>query len=348
MALIRGWWHVRNIAEIAFEAMGKSCPRLFLPELIWSALLLRVSSDPRMQALKEVSRSFYLSLRLLPSEMRPAASVGYLLARTSDTIADSASAATGMRLACLERFHEMIQGSAVEPHWPSPLLTGISDPREQRLMDATADWLGWMNSLPAGQVSLVREVVGIIIGGQKLDLCRFDGADAEHPVALAEDSVLEDYTWRVAGCVGAFWTKLGFLTMGGKFSLEDESVLLDRGVRFGKGLQLVNILRDLPFDLSQGRCYLPVSDPRNRVELLESHRTWTATAKAWVGEGFLYADALTSRRLRAASVLPARIARETIERLETADWQTLEQRVKVPRSRVYRALVESFLRRPKF
>lgn len=314
---------------------------------MWSALLLRVSRDPRMQALKEVSRSFYLSLRLLPSEMRPAASVGYLLARTSDTIADSASAPTGMRLECLERFLEMIQGAALDPRWPSPLVTGISDPRERRLMDTTADWLGWMNSLPAGQVSLVREVVRIIIGGQRLDLCQFDGADANHPVALTDDSVLEDYTWRVAGCVGAFWTKLGFLTLRGRFSSEDEPVLLDRGVCFGKGLQLVNILRDLPVDLGQGRCYLPVSDPRNRVELLECHRKWTATARAWVGEGFHYADALETRRLRASSVLPARIALETIERLESAGWQTLEQRVKVPRSRVYRALVTSFLRRSK-
>ena len=31
------------------------------------------------------------------------------------------------------------------------------------------------------------------------------------------------------------------------------------GIRYGKGLQLVNILRDLPQDLQKGRCYVPLS-----------------------------------------------------------------------------------------
>ena len=33
--------------------------------------------------------------------------------------------------------------------------------------------------------------------------------------------------------------------------------MLALGRRFGQGLQMVNILRDLPDDLAQGRCYLP-------------------------------------------------------------------------------------------
>ncbi|MCX7825074.1 MAG: squalene/phytoene synthase family protein, partial [Verrucomicrobiae bacterium] len=39
--------------------------------------------------LKEVSRSFYLTLRVLPGALRPAISLAYLLARASDTIADT-------------------------------------------------------------------------------------------------------------------------------------------------------------------------------------------------------------------------------------------------------------------
>ena len=99
----------------------------------------------------------------------------------------------------------------------------------------------------------MREVVGIIIGGQQLDLERFAGADGENPVALADDAALEDYAWRVAGCVGAFWTKLGFLTMGERFSTAPARCLLEQGIAYGKGLQLVNILRDLPADLASGQ-----------------------------------------------------------------------------------------------
>ena len=39
--------------------------------------------------LKSVSRSFYLSMRFLPLAMREPISLGYLLARFSDTIADA-------------------------------------------------------------------------------------------------------------------------------------------------------------------------------------------------------------------------------------------------------------------
>ena len=58
----------------------------------------------------------------------------------------------------------------------------------------------------------------IIVSGQTLDLQRFADASGENPVALQDDAALEDYAWRVAGCVGAFWTKLGFLKGVSQFS----------------------------------------------------------------------------------------------------------------------------------
>ena len=152
---------------------------------------------------------------------------------------------------------------------------------------------------------------------------------------------LEDYAWRVAGCVGAFWTKLGLLTLGGRFSSMPEAPLLAKGIAYGKGLQLVNILRDLPADLANGRCYLPVADPHDTRQLLETHRRWVDRAAMWVGEGFAYADSLPSRRLRAATVLPAMIARETLGRMRGATWEILQTRVKVPRARVYLALARA-------
>jgi len=59
-------------------------------------------------------------------------------------------------------------------------------------------------------------------------------------------------------------------------------------------------------------------------------------------DGFCYAESLRGARLRAASVLPALLARKTLDRLATADWAALEARVKIPRRAVYAALVRSF------
>jgi farnesyl-diphosphate farnesyltransferase len=295
------------------------------------------------ELLKGVSRSFYLTLRLLPAPMRGAASLGYLLARTSDTLADSAGAPVEARLLCLDWFERSLAGEEERPRWPLPVLNAIADPRERRLLESTGDLFAWLATLPGGEAGLVREVVGIIIGGQRLDLERFGRADGGNPVALSDEAALEDYAFRVAGCVGAFWTKLGFLTMGEGFSRAPQDELLERGIAYGKGLQLVNILRDLPADLAGGRCYLPVEDPHDAVRLMAAHRQWVGRASVWVEEGFSYAESLPSRRLRAASVLPAMIARETLGRLREADWEMLRRRVKIPRRRIYLTLLRALV-----
>ncbi|MCX6866651.1 MAG: squalene/phytoene synthase family protein [Verrucomicrobia bacterium] len=295
------------------------------------------------QLLKGVSRSFYLTLRLLPGPMRGPASLAYLLARTSDTLADTAAVPTALRMDCLDQFGHAIAGLAEPPRWPALMENALTDPQERRLLDKSAGLIMWLESLPAGEAELVREVTGIIIGGQQLDLQRFALADRQNPLALTDDAALEDYAWRVAGCVGAFWTKLGFLTLGERFSSAPVNVLLEQAAAYGKGLQLVNILRDLAADLATGRCYLPVANPHDTAFLLDMHGRWVDRAWDWVGAGIDYADTLYSRRLRAATVLPAMIARETLERMRRAGGAVLQTRVKVPRTRVYLALARAFL-----
>lgn len=276
--------------------------------------------------------------------MRGAASLGYLLARTSDTLADASAAPAGVRLASLDGFSSAISGSTPTPRWSASVLDSITDPRERMLLESTHTLLAWLERLPEKEAALVREVVGTIIGGQKLDIARFGAASAENPVALADDAELDDYIWHVAGCVGAFWTKLGFLTLGERFSKQTPAQLITLGVSYGKGLQLVNILRDVAADLTVGRCYLPLDDPGDKVILMKQHARWLERATEHVAEGFAYAEALDSRRLRAASVLPAMLARETLQLLKKAGREALRTRVKVPRRHVYQAFLHAFIR----
>ena len=294
--------------------------------------------------LKRVSRSFYLSLRLLPRPMRGAASLAYLLARASDTLADSATAPAALRLDCLERFSQYLRGEQPAP-WPDAILQGIHDPAEQQLLMETPSLLKALGDFPAAEAELIREVVGIIISGQSLDLRRFGRASAECPIALPDDAALDDYTWRVAGCVGEFWTRLGLLTLGSAFSETSAEILVAQAIRYGRGLQIVNILRDLPADLAHGRCYLPLPDPGDSGALLAEHSRWLEMARSHIAEGFAYAAALPNRRLRAASVLPALIARDTLDLLAAAGPAVLRGRIKVPRSAVYRSLLRALLLR---
>src|SRR5438094_289885 len=62
--------------------------------------------------LRSVSRTFYLSVRILPRSLREIMGVAYLLARASDTIADCENAAVAVRLRRLTDFGTMIQVSS--------------------------------------------------------------------------------------------------------------------------------------------------------------------------------------------------------------------------------------------
>ncbi|BCU75642.1 phytoene/squalene synthase family protein [Luteolibacter sp. LG18] len=296
-----------------------------------------MKGDLATDVLKGVSRSFYLTLRLLPGPMRHGASLGYLLARTSDTLADTAAVPVADRLALLDAYGAAVAGKGGAPAWPENLLA-TAEPKEVVLLQRSDEVLAALGETSEVERALIREVLEVIVSGQRLDLERFTGATPAEPVSLPDDAAVEDYAWRVAGCVGGFWTKLGFATLGEGYSTASQEELLERGIAYGKGLQLVNILRDLPRDLASGRCYLPVDEPWDRKRLLACHAEWVKRAQGWVAEGRAYAATLPIRRLRAATVLPALLAEETLAKLEGAKWSDLEHRVKVPRKRVYALL----------
>lgn len=284
------------------------------------------------QLLKEVSRSFYLSLRLLPAPMRPAASLAYLLARASDTLADM-DAPPEPRVQALDAFAGAIE-NGVETDLPSGLRERIAHPGERRLIERAPALVRTLAGFAGPEARLIRGVIATIISGQRFDIVRFGPG----LTALTDDAELDCYTWRVAGCVGAFWTDLGFLTLGRRFSRADPIAMRELGISFGKGLQLVNILRDLPEDFARGRCYLPVADPGNRRLLMETRDRFLDLAARRMDDGIAYARALGSVRLRVSVALPAMIGRETIRLMRDTSWDQLAAGVKIRRPLVYRLL----------
>src|SRR5690242_9365136 len=67
------------------------------------------------ELLKQTSRSFYLTLRVLPGAIRPQIGLAYLLARTTDTIADTEIVPLEQRLAALQQLRERILGQNSAP-----------------------------------------------------------------------------------------------------------------------------------------------------------------------------------------------------------------------------------------
>ena len=317
--------------------------------------------------LKATSRSFYLTLRVLPARVRPQIGLAYLLARTTDTIADTELVPPAQRLDALQKLRERILGQSSAPLNFGELAKHQGSPAEKILLEKTEAGLALLQTLSPEDLKLVRDVLTTITGGQELDLRRFGhvtntGASAtgQQITALETAAELDDYTYRVAGCVGEFWTKIchAHLFPGAKL---DEKQFITDGIRFGKGLQLVNILRDLPADLKNGRCYLPLQrldeakllpevllSPANKQKFLPLFHEYLDKAEAHLAAGWRYTNTLPfgQFRVRLACAWPILIGVRTIEKLRTADVIGLRQRVKVSRGEVRAIIFRSLVRSP--
>ena len=247
--------------------------------------------------LKRVSRSFYLTLRLLPGPVRDSIALAYLLARLSDTEADGAASEAEREL--LARRAEL-----------------------ERLLAASPDR------------AEIENVWTTIQEGQRFDGERFGsvtpriGGGNHLPHALSKEE-RDRYTYLVAGCVGEFWTAICAKRLPG-FSRRSREEMARLGVNFGKGLQLVNILRDRASDAHLGRVYVPSEAMPETLGL----------ARLFLRDAETYVRALTQRRLRAACALPLLLARETLDLVER---HPDAGRVKVSRVRVWMLFLKALV-----
>jgi len=314
-------------------------------------------NELRGPLLRSVSRSFFLSLRFLPKTLRDPLSLGYLLARATDTLADTAEAPVALRMEALRDLAAAIQGRALEG--PGQLRESFAplqkDEAERELIARLPDLLDWLGELAPADGAEVRSVLAQINRGQTLDLERFGSTSELH--ALASAAQLDEYTYLVAGCVGEFWTRLCFAHVK-NFSARRETEMRELGAHYGQGLQLINILRDAGDDLRQGRCYLPADEIHSlglapseilrhptRVEPIL--KKWRKKAEQGIEAGIEYAATIRNRRIRFATALPALIGARTLALLREAGAEALRRKIKVSRAEVQKMIVSSALASPR-
>jgi farnesyl-diphosphate farnesyltransferase len=305
------------------------------------------ASTQRLQTaiLRRVSRSFYLSIRFLPSRLRGPVALAYLLARTTDTIADTARISGALRRETLQTLSKAIQSRASQSVVVdlvasfTPLQGDVS---ERTLLESLPDCLEWLGRLETSDCLDVRAVLEKITQGQMLDLQRF--SQTAQITALPTAADLDGYTYLVAGCVGEFWTRLCFRHIR-NFAAQPENEMITLGKSYGMGLQLINILRDAGTDLRAGRCYFPndelISAGLSPAQILAEperfqpiYENWAVKAERDLECGMQYSCAIRNRRVRAATALPALIGTRTLALLREAGASALHRRIKVSRREV--------------
>ena len=212
--------------------------------------------------LRRVSRTIFLTLRIAPSSTRRALGLAYLFCRAADTIADTRLLPPASRIEHLDayraRFESDGSGSAVADLEALARELGPAQAiaEERELLARLADCFREFSSLEAADRARIRKLVTTLVQGMEMDLRIFPPEESGRASALESEEDLDRYTYHVAGCVGEFFTDLHAAHVRALASW-DLAVMREKGILFGKALQMTNILRDVDRDLAIGRSYFP-------------------------------------------------------------------------------------------
>jgi farnesyl-diphosphate farnesyltransferase len=308
--------------------------------------------------LKQVSRSFYLSLWILPRSLRTPIGLAYLFARAADTIADTALICPADRLTLLAQFRDLFQryDATTLAVLRGALVGPQRVPAERELLCRLDECFAVFEACGPGDQARISQLLLTLTQGMVMDLTTFPSEHDGRVVALKTRHDLDQYTYCVAGCVGEFWTDMH---VAHRPALQgwDVTLMKQWGLRFGKGLQMTNILRDLAQDLRIGRCYLPVEDLTHQGLLPEQLLEPAAIVRVrpildefleltrdHYRQGWAYTLAIPRRevQMRLACAWPLLIGLRTLDLIARAD-NLLDATVtvKVPRAAVYSMLLSS-------
>lgn len=299
--------------------------------------------------LEETSRSFFITLQALPAKIRGQVGLLYLLARVADTVADSKKGDSQILLDTLREYNDVVQGHSEKLPDFSELSLIQENDSEAKLLQNVSEVITCLEKFSGDDQEIICECLDIIVNGQTLDLQRFGIANEDGRISsLENENELDDYAYRVAGSVGEFWTKISLAHL---FNLDGrkKEKLFKNGVQFGKALQLINILRDIPEDLRFGRCYIPghklveiglePSDlmlPENMEIFRPLYNQYLNLASSHLDAAIEYIGMLpySQFRLRGACMLPVLIGQRTISLLRTNNVLDAGGRVKVSRDEI--------------
>ncbi len=202
--------------------------------------------------LQGVSRTFALTIPLLPGPLSFAVSNAYLLCRTIDTIEDEPALTSGEKRHYCTQWVEVAKGEAEAGRFVEEILPCLSE------------------ATRSAEVELIRQserVVAITHGleeqpRQAILRCLTTMADGmiyfqekDRAEGLPRLSDLDRYCYVVAGVVGELLTDL-FCHFAPR-NAKNYDKMMALATSFGQGLQMTNILKDAWDDHERGDCWLP-------------------------------------------------------------------------------------------
>lgn len=299
------------------------------------------------QMLREVSRTFALSIEQLPQPLRDSITLAYLLFRVSDCLEDHPDLDPGEKAELLRVWASVLEGARPAVH----LLEGIahldpSDPEvnvAQRADMILSDTL----ELPHGLQDPIRERVV----KSSLGMARWQ----DHGPYVEDEAALDDYMHQVAGRVGYLLTDV--FSWYSPFIRERRSTLMPLSRECGLALQTVNIIRGMRKDYERGWVFVPQSyyeplgltrdslfDPRNTDRSLQVVERLAQKAERHLWGGLSYVMTLPRRfhRIRLACMWPVYFAVGTLA-VSRNNADVLLNEAKLSRDKVFQILAHTRL-----
>ena len=242
-----------------------------------------------LAVLKETSRTFYLPVVRLPSGLREAVACGYLCMRGLDEIEDHPDLSAETKAELLGRLSLAFQGQTSLGSFDRRPIDDALEPHRAVLPEVSLRLADWARLAPAAIAPRIWDAASAMADRMAY------WAGQNWRIGSLED--LDRYTFSVAGSVGIMLCDLLAFFDGAQV---DRS----QAILFGRGLQVVNIIRNRPEDLARGIDFFPPGYTAERL---------AAYARECLERAEAYALAVPSRAFSALYQIPLKLAYATLD-----------------------------------
>lgn len=273
--------------------------------------------------LASVSRTFALTIPLLPSAMEVVVGNTYLLCRIVDTIEDAPELSPSTKQELSALFLEAVLGSIPVASFVKPCLTALkthSNVDELDLISHTPIVLRILHTFTSKDQAAIGRCVSIMSEGMSYFHKR------QSTAGLKDLAEFEKYCYVVAGVVGELLTTI-FSQHSTEFAKKiagHEHLAID----FGQALQMTNILKDSPEDRARGVSWMP-------ADITQTSMLAIAYKKLQSSLNYILLIPKSEKGLRQFCFLAFGLAVMTLEKIITREQVNQQAPVKLSRNTVW-------------
>src|SRR5436190_18570221 len=226
------------------------------------------ANDFCREILPAVSRTFALSIRLLPGDLGSAVRCAYLICRIADTLEDEPSMPAESKAALLDLLAACFNDARSVAAFADAAALITGDPAHVRLVRNVDLIFAAYRVLPERTREIVQHWTREMIAGMRKFVLAYP-----HGVRIQSLDEYKEYCYYVAGTVGYLLTDL-WHEHSPSIGAQRYAILRTRCRAFAEALQTVNILKDVATDAEhENSIYIP-------EDLLRQHGSSHATILA--------------------------------------------------------------------